>query len=165
MKTVDGHTRTHTHTHTLKWHVRCGEVIHCHPKPDAVISKPHTMISVQLSTRKPKQRERRTFRRRTSPDAQLTARLLTFLLFCSKIYDRFLSSGSNRAGLMRECRLFLLGTRWLPQTPNQGVEQSDLWLKKRKRKKDKGDHLRNSHSASHADCGLIARGVESDCCY
>lgn len=59
MKTVDGHTRTHTHTHTLKWHVRCGEVIHCHPKPDAVIRKPHTMISVQLSTRKPKQRERR----------------------------------------------------------------------------------------------------------
>lgn len=32
---------------------------------------------------------------------------------------------------MWECRLFLLDTRWLPQTPNQGVEQSDLWLKKK----------------------------------
>lgn len=132
MKTVHGHRRTHPHTYTLKWHVRCGEVIHSHPKPDAVIRKPHTMISVQLRTRKPKQRRRRTFTRRTSPALGSPHVCSRFLLFCSKIYDRFLSSGFNRAELIGECHLFPLDSYCLPQTPNQGVKQSDLWLKKNK---------------------------------
>lgn len=138
MKTVDGHTRTHTHTHTLKWHVCCGEVIHCHPKPDAVIRKSHTMISAQLSTRKPKQRERRTFRRRTSPTLSSWHVCSRFRCFVQKSMTAFCHQALIGQGSCETVSSLSAGYSLASTNPQSGRGTIRPLVKKKEKKERQG---------------------------